>query len=122
MKLSLSDLNNPKIFKHDLLGSVHSSCSPWSSQELEAAYQESSIYQQVIGSSIPVLKTKAHPNCTECGVCHRHFKDDEEVMLIPVTRQELLETAVKASTQPGVAICNCPNLLSGHLSNCVFDK
>ena len=119
----LERLDDLKTFIPGLLGSVHQDCSPWTGEEIEAAYQKSSRPHKP-GTSLPIeysqLNGKRQSYLTDCNICLKHFKNEDLIMVIPVTCQEFATTAKKKRLQQGIAECQCPDILNGHCNTCDF--
>jgi len=96
---SLDQIDDSNVFMPRMLGIVHKDCSPWSSQEIEAAYAKSATKQHLVGSSEPILCQKRNEffypltgvksTIDDCNVCLGILKDGDVIMRIPVTLKEL---------------------------------
>ena len=95
---SLDQIDDPSVFMPRMLGIVHQDCSPWSSQEIEAAYAKSATKQHLVGSSEPILCQNSHvffypltgvrSTIDDCNVCFGLLKDTDVIMRISVTLKE----------------------------------
>lgn len=96
---SLDQIDDPSVFMPRMLGLVHKDCSPWSSQEIEDAYLNSTTKQHLVGSSEPISCQDSHmffyplsgvrSKIDDCNVCFGLLKDSDIIMRIPVTLREI---------------------------------
>jgi hypothetical protein len=99
LKPSLTQIDDSNVFMERMLGIVHQACSPWSSQEIEDAYQKSSSKHNLIGSSLPIACKdrdlfpsplgRIKSTVDDCNVCLAPLADSDIIMRIPVTVAEL---------------------------------
>ena len=112
---NLKDLDNNTVFIRGVFGTVHVSCSPWSTQELDAAYANSKYFKEWVGKNEPILGFPTE----DCNVCQQTFAQNEMIMLIPATLQEVLPLTLKKNLENN---CQCPNLLNGHSFQCALSQ
>ena len=96
---SLDKIDDPSVFMPRMLGIVHKDCSPWSSQEIEEAYNKSTTKQHLVGSSTPIPCRDSHVffypfpgvriTIDDCNVCFGLLKDTDVIIRIPVTLREI---------------------------------
>lgn len=119
MKSVLDQLDDNNVFISTLSGVVHVNCSPWTSVEIEAAYQKSSRYKYRTGTSYPrpakILSTILG-NLT-CNQCFKAIMPTDDIMDVPVLRSEMQNSFLRAQAQKAANLsCDCPTetiLLSG---------
>lgn len=109
----LSQLDDTTVFIVGLGGYVHEQCSPWSSQEIEAAYAKSIRHAYKAGAGATSLPTTATKLCAEdpdpfCNVCLASIIASDIVMVIPVTVAELKDPKLQARARAYFWECNCP--------------
>lgn len=120
LKPSLDQIDDSNVFVERMLGIVHQGCSPWSSREIEDAYQKSFAKQHLIGSSLPIACKdrdlfpaplgRIKSTLDDCNVCRVPLTDSDIIMRIPVTLAELknLSPARKlAMLGPKLVDCDC---------------
>lgn len=121
MNPSLNDLDDPTIFIKGFFSTVHNYCSPWTSKEIETAYQRSKGFHDLQTSCLPTEHSLfPDPSAVvDCNICLKSFLSTDLVMLIPVAKVHFKDAQIRKQQQ-GLAVCKCPSLMSGHHKMCDF--